>query len=211
MSDLTYVIQVDYINDSNEKVSVSRTIYDTGLEVNSISVNGICVVEETINGRVLSGSYISKELECGYRYNYDVDTVDEYLVTTNKDLSLNDTVNLINKTKMKQEFLFAKLIFNMLLRKDYKVVTLKSPSLTMTRRASGVDEDCNVYSCEECLTICKNNEFFEEFDRGVTCRINEMVISDDVDEDLFVELKQIIDKNPLTYKSLIDKELSKNR
>ena len=38
-----------------------------------------------------------------------------------------------------------------------------------------------------------------------------VLVNDDVDEGLFVELKQIIDKNPLTYKSLIDKELSKNR
>lgn len=214
MKDLTYSIQVDFINDFGEAVSVGRVIYDTGLERNYICVNNICVVEETINGRVLSGSYISKELECGYRYNYDADTVDDYLVTTNKELSLNDTVNLINKTKMKQEFGLSMMIFNMVLRKDYKVITLKESDIKVSRKVSMCDDCLDVYEYEEILHLDKReDQQFEESKKRIVCRLNDAVEIDETYEcneegymkDMkFNGLKEIVGKNFRTYRDLLN-------
>ena len=92
MSNLIYSVQVEFIDDSGEKVSVIRTMYDTGLEVNSTQIGDLCVKEETINGRVLSGSYRNSELECGYRYNYECND-ENYLVCTNSGVSLNKSVD----------------------------------------------------------------------------------------------------------------------
>ena len=103
MNNLCYSIQTDFINDSGVKVTISRTMYDTGLEVNSTQIGDVCIVEETINGRVLSGMFKKGELECGYRYDYDNNS--EYLININEEVPLNKAIEYINKTKMKQEFL----------------------------------------------------------------------------------------------------------
>ena len=214
MKELTYIIQIDYINDFNEKVSVSRTIYDTGLVVNSISVNNICVVEETINRRILSGSYISEELECGYRYNYDAVTSDEYLFTINKELSLNETVNLINKTKMKQEFGLSMMIFNMVLRKDYKVITLKESNIKVSRKVCASDDGVDVYEYEEILDLTKRDEQqFDESIKRIVCKLNDNVLIDEMhecDEEIYMNdmkfnvLKEALDQNFRTYRDLLN-------
>ena len=56
INNLSYELLLKYINNAGLNVSICTTIYDNGLESNSIRVGDICVTEETINGRILSGS-----------------------------------------------------------------------------------------------------------------------------------------------------------
>ena len=57
MNNLTHELQIQYTNELGLNVSVLKKIYEGGLEVNSIQVGDICITEETINGRILSGRY----------------------------------------------------------------------------------------------------------------------------------------------------------
>ena len=57
MNNLKYSIKINYINESGLNVSISRKMFDTGLEKNSIQIGNISISEETINGRILSGRY----------------------------------------------------------------------------------------------------------------------------------------------------------
>ena len=68
---LSYDLQVNYTNESGRLVSIGKALYDSGVESKYIKVDDVCVAEETINGRVLSGTYEDQSLCCGYWYNYE--------------------------------------------------------------------------------------------------------------------------------------------
>jgi hypothetical protein len=222
MSNLIYSVQVDFINDSGEKVSVVRTMYDTGLESNSIKVGDVCVIEETINGRVLSGTYRSSELECGYRYNYESENLEDYLVCTNSDVSLNKTVDLINKTKMKHEFFYGLFTFNIVLRKDYRILTLKNPNIAVTRTVSSIDDTSMECECKESVAILKSSrdDIFKERAKRTVYRIDGDVVGDEFssiaqgnnieiqmseqDGAKFDDLRAILEQKPRTHKELLD-------
>ena len=89
INNLTYNIQINYVNISGLMVSISKKINDKGLETNSIQVGDICITEETINGRVLSGKYENSTSYCGYKYNFEKNN-EEYLVNINEDVLLEN-------------------------------------------------------------------------------------------------------------------------
>lgn len=204
MYNLIYSVGMSFVNNSGVTVSVRRTMDDTGLEVNYIQIGDTSVVEETVNGRVLSGSFKSDELECGYRYNYELDNED-YLVCTNSDVSLNKTVDLINKTKMKQEFMQGMLMFSVIVRRDYKTIFLNNPNITVSRLVMGMDDELNTYEYKEDLVISKEeqNVVFHQIDKKVTCIRNDEEESLD-DSKKFNDLSFIVEQNPRTYRELLD-------
>lgn len=200
INNLVYFIQINYVNESGLNVSICRKMDDEGLEMNSIQVGDVCVSEETINGRILSGRYDSSKSSCGYKYNYEKQD-DEYLVSINKDISLNEAVNLINKTKMSSAFLNAKMVFNSILRQDYRVVVIDKANMVVTKTIVA-----GKYLFQERVALSKlqGEEFFSEKYKESIYQINGKNVTTNKEIRLqFKELVDIVNQNPNTYKDLL--------
>ena len=108
LSKLTYKIVLEYFL-NNKKVIYSNEISNDGLATSSISVGSDKVSETTINGRVLSGESIVNGVKSGYEYVYDTEGVTIDLKQKNSNVSINDSVSLINKLKNSRDFSKAKM------------------------------------------------------------------------------------------------------
>ena len=104
INNLKYSIEIRYKNDNDVNVILKKEMNDKVLESNSTQIGDVCITEETINGRILSGRYDDKETSCGYRYNYEANNSD-YLISLNDNISIENAVNLINKTQKEMDFL----------------------------------------------------------------------------------------------------------
>ena len=109
INNLIYTLEIDYENASGARTSISVKLHDTGLKIKSVKVGDICITEETINGRVLSGRFDNSNGYCGYRYDYKNG---ENLLNINPNTSINTAISLINKTKQKLDFLSAELVLS---------------------------------------------------------------------------------------------------
>jgi anthranilate/para-aminobenzoate synthase component I len=108
LSKLTYKIVLEYFLD-NKKVIYSNEMSNDGLATITISVGNNKVIETTINGRVLSGESIVNGVKSGYEYVYDTEGVTIDLRQKNSNVSINDSVSLINKLKSSSDFFKAKM------------------------------------------------------------------------------------------------------
>lgn len=225
INNVEYCIQVDYINDSKSNVSVCKKLKDNGIEFNSIKVGDVCLEEETIKGRVLSGKLYNKDGCCGYKYNYENKTSD-YLVNINENIPLDNAISLINKTKMKGDFLNAKMFFNLILRKDYKTISLQNKNINIIKSISAVNDSSDNYFYQEKTFISNfQDESFLEGKNEKTFKINGVDIvekfsynnqneyvdldkSSNVVKQKMKQLLEIVEQNPKNYKelmSIIDK------
>ena len=212
INNLTYEIQIDYINNSGKNVTILKRIQDNGLETILYQIGDIAVTEETINGRVLSGHFECKDTFCGYRYDYSKNTSD-YLTTSNKAISLDQTVSLINSAKMSSDFLAAKMVFSALNRNDYKLFTLKKGAVDLTKSISAGDENHKIYSYSELVHLLKDEqsescseesrEYSYEFgDKFVTATPSNKKECESLNLKM-QELIEVFKQNPNNYKSLI--------
>lgn len=108
-SKLTYKIQLQYFLDNNEKVVFYNELHSDGIEIQTISVGNNKVIEKTINGRVWRGECLIDGQLCGYEYIYDVNGITTDLRQVNNNISINESVSLINKLKDSEEFSKAKM------------------------------------------------------------------------------------------------------
>lgn len=203
-NNLTYTLQINYINDSGLPVVIYKHIADNGLEVISFRVGDDCVTEETINGRVLSGKYEHKVSSCGYKYNYEK-TDSEYLVGLNANIPVNTAVNLINKTKMNIEFLSAKMVLSSITRNDYRVLTLKKGDLQITKTATAQTETAEPYSFQEQILLSKleGEESFTEKETNRFYKMGDTVVEDNNSKIKFEKLITVVKQNPTSYKDLV--------
>lgn len=212
LNNLTFLIQVDFINDFGHSVTISRKIQDNGLETNTIQIDDILISEETIKGRVLSGTFESKDCFCGYKYDYE-NSLGELLLNLNENIPLNTAINLINKTKSSPEFWNAKLVLSALMKKDYKVFALKRGNIDLTKSASAENESSQNCTYTEFLHLSKqgDEENFSEKGKEVTYEIDDKFISENDSnkkecESLKSKLKELVEiasQNPNDYKDLI--------
>ena len=103
LSKLTYKIVLEYYLD-NKKVIFSSEISSDGLATTTISIGDNKVIETTINGRVLSGEVTLNGVTSGYEYVYDKDGITIELNPKNKNISVTESVSLINKLKNSKDF-----------------------------------------------------------------------------------------------------------
>ena len=97
INNLIYTLEINYINNSSLDTSIAIKFYDNGLKIKSVRVGNVCVTEETINGRILSGRFDNLDEFCGYKYDYQNG---ENLININPNTSLDRAISLINKTKI---------------------------------------------------------------------------------------------------------------
>ena len=212
IKNLVYETQINYINDAGSNVSIIRRIDDNGLELNLTQIGDVCVAEETINGRVLSGRFDDKTISCGYRYDYEKHN-SEYLQNLNEEIPLNEAIQLINKAKMDTQFLSAKMVLSSLLRSDYRVFALKSGDIVVTKTVVAVNENGENCSLIDCVHLSKveGAERYQEQSKertyivGDDCVVEQSTSQPEVNN-LKSKLKPLVDifeKNPNNYKELI--------
>lgn len=206
LTNLTYQLKIHYVDNSGANVVIYKKICDNGLEVKSIQVGDICVTEETIAGRVLSGKYEDKKTVCGYRYHYEKDGA-EYLENINEKVPLASAINMINKTKMTSAFLSAKMTFVSISRSD-KVFSINDGTIDVEKTAFAEDNQSQLYQYKESSLQTKTpgDETFFETSKTCIYQIDDSVVESplDVDKENFSTLAAVVDKTPTTYKELIE-------
>ncbi len=212
LNNLTYDIQIDFINNSGNPITISKRIQDNGLETNTFQTNEVCISEETINGRVLSGRFETKDCFCGYKYNYD-EKSSNYLVSLNDEISIDTAVSLINKVKATEEFWNAKLALTSLMKNDYRVFAINKGNIDLTKSVSAKNKNSQDCAYTEFIHLSKQagEEIFSEKSRETTYEIGDEFISDssaskEKINDLKVQMKDLIkvlNQNPNNYKDLI--------
>lgn len=209
MNDLIYKIDINYTNNSGIESSISVKFCDNGLKEKVVNIGNVCITEETIKGRVLSGRLDGLDGFCGYRYDYQNG---ETLININPDMSINNAISLINKKKMEVGFVSAELVLSSILRNDLRVVILNKGNLSITKTVSAKNEKSENCSLQEIIDLIKLDDegSFEVQSKKRVYKIGDNFAIEEsrplIDNDLklqLTELSDIIDLNPQNYKALI--------
>lgn len=203
IQNLKYNLQVIYKNDIGDGVSIFRELCDDGFETRSIQVGEKKISEAMINGRILSGKFEDKSLQCGYLYNYDRDD-EEYLTRLNQEISIETATALINKTKMLPEFLSAKMVFSSLLRNDYRIFAMKNGEINVIKTLAADNEKGEKCVFQENIVLSKidEEEMFKEIRKERTYKIEDIIVGENTDSGL-KELVEVLKKNPNSCTELI--------
>lgn len=199
---LMYDLQISYVDNFGLDVFIDIKTQDDGLEFKTFKVGDVCVTEETINGRVLSGRIDCQGSFCGYRYNYDKGA-DEYLVTLNPEISLNDSVDLINNAKKDKSFLGARMVLSSIAKDDYRIFSLQQGDLKVSKTVSAENE-----KAKECVFKEELSLFKPEGEESFVKKTSEQIFQIDgkTDESFKSEMKELIEifkQNPNGYKALL--------
>ncbi len=209
ISDLIYTLEINYTNNSWSNNSITLKIYDNGLEVKSVRVGDFCIIEKTINGRILSGELKSSNEYCGYMFDYQNG---ETLLNLNPKVHIDTAVSLINNKKMESDFLSAKLVLSSIMRNDYRVVILNKGSLNIIKTISAINEKSEHYGLQEKVDLLKldGDESFVEQNKKVVYQMDDKCVVEEnatlVDSNIksqLNELSYILNQNPQNYKELI--------
>ena len=208
INNLIYTLEIQYINNSGVNSQISIKLNDNGLKTKSVKVGNICITEETINGRILSGRFDNLDEYCGYKYDYQSG---ENLLNINPNTSLETAIALINNTKKEPAFLSAEFVLSSILRNDYRVVTLNKGNLNIVKTISAENEKLENCSVQENIYLVKldGEESFVEQNKKRVYKINDKYTveenQDVVDNDIKLQLKELSDimsQSPYNYKKL---------
>lgn len=209
INNLIYTLEINYENAPGLKTSIYTQFHENGLEIKSIKVGDVCVTEETINGRVLSGRYENLDGYCGYRYDYQNG---ENLLNINSAVPIHTASALINSTKMKPEFLSAKLVLSSVSRNDYRVLILNKGKLNVVKTVSAENENSEPCSIQENLELMKfvGEKSFIIKNKKTAYQIGDASIIEDTQQQTdnvikseLHELFEIFSQCPQSYKDLI--------
>lgn len=197
INNLIYSLKIDFVNKAGVNTSILVELNDNGLKKKRVKVGNVCVTEETIKGRVLSGRIDNLVGYCGYRYDYQNG---ETLLNINPNIPIDTAISLINKSKRLTDFLTAELVFSSILRNDYRVVIINEGNLNITKTVSAENESAKQCCLQEILNITKSkgDEYFVEQDKKRVCKID----GRSVEESQICELSEILSQNPQNYKEL---------
>ena len=209
INNLIYKIEIKFINNSGIKSTVSMELHDNGLKVKVLKVGDVCVTEEKINGRVLSGRIDNTDGYSGYRYDYKNG---ENLLNINPTVPISSSTSLINSTKMKSDFISADLVLSSILRNDYRVVILNKGDLNIIKTVSSKNKGLGKCSVQERINLLKldGEESFIEKSKKRVYKIGGKVIDESQalsDGDIQSQINifsQILNKNLQTNKELIE-------
>lgn len=209
INNLIYSLEINFVNKSGMDYSIYIKFHDNGLKVKSVRAGSVCVTEETINGRVLSGRLDNSDGYCGYRYDYENG---ENLLNINPSIPINTAIALIKESRGRKDFLTAELVLSSIVRNDYRVVTLDEGSLNVIKTVSAVNEKSELCCLQETVDLSKlsgEESFVEKNKKRVYSigdkTVEETQISDDsAITSQLCELSDILSKNPQNYKELIE-------
>ena len=209
INNLTYKLEINFVTSSGINSLISIKFNDDGLRVKSVRIGEVCIVEETIKGRILSGKLENSEGYCGYRYDYQNG---ENITNINPNIDINTAVSLINESKWKSSFITTELVLSSILRNDYRVVILNEGSLKIIKTVTAENEEFEHCSLQETIELLKlsGEESFVEKNKKRIYKIDDKIIEESnnlVDGDIkfkLCELSNILSLNPQNYKDLIE-------
>ena len=221
---LSYKIVVQYKTSTNTPITVSKSMDDLGYETNSIQIGDVCVTDKTIQGRVLSGTLNSSGTVCGYIYNYSKNN-DEYLTCINPNIPIDIATSLINKTKMTEDFIKARMVLISIMRQDNNIYALPSNTAKVTKTVSAIDEhnQQHVYKEQISLTKHKGTDTFVEKRKVRTYKVGKKSVTenhtltntttstlkaDDTIKNEVLALLDICNSNPQNYRELLHSKKS---
>lgn len=209
INNLIYTLEIKYINNSGLETLISIKLQDNGLRIKSIKVGNVCITEETIKGRILSGKLEDLDVCCGYKFDYKNG---ENVLSINPNITIDTATSLIEKKKMESAFLTAELVLSSILRNDYRVVILNKGNLKLTKTIYAENEKLEKCSLQECIDLLKldcEESFIEQHKKRVyniddKCAIEETqpLVDSDIKLQL-TDLLTIINQHPQNYKDLI--------
>lgn len=100
---LTFKVKLQYFL-NGEKIVFSNETCSNGLLTTTVSVGNKRVTEKSMNGQVLSGESLIDGVISGYDYIYDKDGKVLELNKKNENISIDESVNRINKLKNEKYF-----------------------------------------------------------------------------------------------------------
>ena len=172
-------------------------------------MENVCITEETIKGRILSGKLEDSDICCGYKFDYKNG---ENVLSINPNITIDTATSLIEKKKMESAFLTAELVLSSILRNDYRVVILSKGSLKLTKTIYAENEKLEKCSLQECIDLLKldgEESFIEQHKKRIykideTCAIeeNQPLVDSEIKLQLN-DLLNIINQHPQNYKDLI--------
>jgi hypothetical protein len=210
INNLIYTLTINYTNKSGLDTYISVEFRDDGLKIKTAKVENVCITEETINGRVLSGKFENLDGYCGYKYHYQNG---EFLLNINPNISISTAISLIDNKKMEPDFMSAEFVLNSIMRNDYKIVSLNKGNLNIVKTVSAKNEKAEHCSVQESINLLKldgEETFVEHYKKRVYKIDDDCVIEEaqtDVDSDIksyLTELSTILNQNPQNYKQLIE-------
>ena len=150
INNLIYTLEINFVNTSDIDSSIFVTFHDTGLKTKIVKVGDVCITEETIKGRVLSGRMDNLEGYCGYRYDYQNG---ENLININPNIPINTAIACIREAKGKTDFLTAELVFSSIVRNDFRVLALNEGNLNIIKTVSAENEKSEHCSLQEIVDL----------------------------------------------------------
>lgn len=198
INNLSYTLEINFVSKSGLDSTISIKFEDNGLKVKTVKVGNICITEETMNGRVLSGRIDNLDGYCGYRYDYQNG---ENLTNINPNIDINTAISLINKSKRQADFLTSELVLSSIVRNDYRVVTLEDGNLNVIKTVSAENENSQQCCFQETINLSKQKdaESFVEQDKTRVYLLD----GKHVEGSLLSELSDVVSQNPQSYKELI--------
>lgn len=152
INNLSYTLEINFVSKSGLDSTISIKFEDNGLKVKTVKVGNVCITEETINGRVLSGRIDNLDGYCGYRYDYQNG---ENLANINPNIDINTAISLINKSKSQPDFLTSELVLSSIIRNDYRVVILENVNLNVIKTVSAKNENSQQSCFQETINLSK--------------------------------------------------------
>ena len=199
INNLTYRLEINFVNNSGIDSSICVKFHDNGLESMSVRVGDICITKETINGKILGEILDNSGKSCGYRYDYQNG---ENLLNTNPSTPLYTAINLIHEMSMTPQYLSARLVLSSVFRNDYRVVTLNEGKLNIIKTISAENENSEQCCLQETINLSKQKdaESFVEQDKTRVYLLD----GKHVEGSLLSELSEVVSQNPQSYKELIE-------
>lgn len=210
---LTYKIELKYFLEDKPVIFRSE-ICSEGLATNMISIGDTEVIETTIKDRVLSGECSIDGITCGYSYVYNQEGITIDLKKLNENISINDSVNQINKIKSSNNF--SKVNFNgiLVITNSSQFIVIPGENFTVYKEITLNDnKDTFVYALKQDYTCDgKTSEMIFEEEKY---QINDeyVIVTSDSKGTItneknssFIkqleELKKLLNSSPKSYKSL---------
>ena len=158
LNNIEYEINVEYIDKTGKNISISHKMNDQGSEIKTIKIEDQTLTEETLNGRRVSASFNSKDEKCGFRFNYEEEDPDKYLVSLTKDKTPEQAADIIShKTSVGSVFNEPRYILSPIQEGSLKIVMLESGEINVTRTVSAQNENSDNYLYKECVCLSKTN------------------------------------------------------
>lgn len=179
-SKLTFKIELQYFL-GDKKVVFHDEICNDGLSTKLISVGNNKIIEKTINDRVLSGECLFDGITCGYAYVYDENGTTIDLKQINENISINESVNRINKVKKSKDFFKSEINGLLTITNSPELISTPSKNFTVCKEITLIDDkNTFVYSlkknftCSEKISEIESEEETYQIDNDYVSIITEL-------------------------------------